>query len=218
MKSNDSIFVGYRHLALVLVVVLCGLVESAYCAADRAALLLQQTPLQGGTVSPSVGVHQFDLNSDVTLTAVPKPGYQFVYWLGDVSDPTSNNTVAYLNAPKIIIAVFEQVEYELLAVEEMAQSTSGGSGLRPSARDYGGGGGGGGGGMRPRKWRWPTPPEEEEEEQEDFPVPEEDIPVPEQGEDLPAPKVPEPATGVLLVLGSMMALARRRQGEQKKSR
>ena len=222
MKDGDSIFAGRQGVqhqlslglrligaGLALAVIVAGLSGPAYCRTNGVALLLQQTPAKGGTISPAVGVHYFDLNTEITLTAVPKPGYQFVYWLGDVSDPTSNSTIAYIDAAKIIIAVFELSEYEFLAaVEERAKSIPTG-GLRRSAADYARGGGGGAG--KPYKWSRPSPPEAEEQPPEQPPEPEEedDFPVPEQGDDFPVPAVPEPATVVLLILGSLLAVRRR---------
>jgi hypothetical protein len=218
MKRSSTIFTGRRSVILALAVVLCGLLEPAYCQQrftkwepqDGAMLLLQQTPPQAGMITPAVGVHNFGLNTDVTLTAIPKPGYQFVYWMGDVSDPTANRTIVYLDTPKIVIAVFERSEYEFLAVQERAQSAPGRTALRASAADYarqggGQGGNGGGGGRRPGPLEPPEPPE-------DFPVPREgeDFPVPEEGEDFPAP-IPEPATLSFLALGSL-ALLRKRKG------
>ncbi|MBA7671763.1 hypothetical protein ES703_79926 [subsurface metagenome] len=201
MKRNNSIFIGWQVVILALAVVLCGLLEPAYCETDGTALLLQQTPPQGGKITPGVGVHHFEPYAEVTLTAVPKPGYQFVYWMGDVSDPTANSTIVYLDAPKIVIAVFERVEYDFLAVEERPQSRPVG-GLVGSAGDYARTGGGGGIGRRPS---WPSPPEEEKPEEK-----EEDFPVPPEGNDFPVPEpIPEPATAALLVLGSLFALARR---------
>ena len=204
MKRNNSIFIGWKGVVLALAVVLCGLLEPAYCQTDGTALLLQQTPPQGGKISPSVGIHHFEPYAEVTLTAVPKPGYHFVYWLGDVSDPTANSTIVYLDAPKIVIAVFERVEYDFLVAEEGSQSSPVG-GLVGSAGDYARGGGGGGIGRRPSPPSWPSPP----------PAPEKDFPVPPEGNDFPVPEpIPEPATGILLVLGSLFALARRRAGKQ----
>ena len=201
MKRNNSIFTGWECVILALAVVLCGLLEPAYCETDGTALLLQQAPPQGGKISPSVGVHHFEPYAEVTLTAVPKPGYHFVYWLGDVSDPTANSTIVYLDAPKIVIAVFERVEYDFLAVEERPQGSPVG-GLSPSGADYSRGGGGGGIGRRPSP---PSSPEEEKpEEKEDFPVPPE-------GNDFPVPEpIPEPATVLLLGLGSLALLRKRR--------
>jgi hypothetical protein len=127
------------------------------------------------------------------LTAVPKSGYRFVYWLGDVSDPTANSTIVYLDAPKIVIAVFERSEYDFLAAEERSQSRPVG-GLSSSGADYSRGGGGGGIG------RIPSQREREEEPPEgDFPVPE---------------PIPEPATGVLLVLGSFFVFVKHRAKKQ----
>ncbi len=136
------------------------------------------------------------------MTAVPKPGYHFVYWLGDVSDPTANSTIVYLDAPKIVIAVFERVEYDFLAVEERAQSRPVG-GLVGSAGDYARGGGGGGIGRRPSWPSPPSPPPPPPEEEEDFPVPPE-------GNDFPVPEpIPEPATVLLLGWGSLALLRNR---------
>jgi len=223
MKGNNSIFAGWQggfpntkkdawgaqHIILVIVVVLCSLPGPAYCQINDPALLLQQTPADGGRISPGVGVHHFDLDAEVALAAVPNPGYQFVYWLGDVSDPTTSSTVVYLDAPKIVIAVFERAEYEFLAVAERPQSGFGGGGLRASAGDYSRQGYSGGGGRRPSR---PRLPEEELEEE-----PEEDFPVPEEGDevdDFPVPEIPEPATAVLLILGSLFAFARGRAEKQ----
>ena len=193
MKRNNSILIGWEGVILALAVVLCGLLEPAYCETDGTALLLRQTPPQGGKITPSVGVHHFEPYAGVTLTAVPKPGYHFVYWLGDVSDPTANSTIVYLDAPKIVIAVFERSEYDFLAGEEMPQSSPVG-GLSGGGADYSRRGGGGIGRIRGRGEREEEPPEEE-----DFPVPE---------------PIPEPATGVLLVLGSLFAFVKHRAKKQ----
>ena len=115
------------------------------------ALLLQQTPTQGGIVSPDVGVHHYAADAVVTLVAVPRPGYQFVYWLGDVLDPTTNKTTALLDEPKIIIAVFEQVDHDQVVVGRSVPagggggSFSSGTSIGPAATRTSGGGGGGGG-------------------------------------------------------------------------
>jgi hypothetical protein len=168
---------------------LCALFKPAYSETDGTVLLLQQTPVQGGTVTPDIGVHHFGLNTDVTLTAVPKPGFQFVYWLGDVSDPIANRTVVYLDAPKIVIAIFERVEHEFLDVKESVQSSPGG-GLLASAPDYVRQGYSGSGSRKPEQ---PSPPKGKPKD-DDFPVP-----------------IPEPATVCLLALGGLCLLRRKRK-------
>jgi hypothetical protein len=212
MKQNRStLFIGWQGVILTLAVVLYGLLEPAYCQdtasqpfaggqprTDGTVLLLQQTNPEAGTVTPGVGVHYFDLNTEVTLTAVPKPGYYFVYWIGDVSDPTANSTIVYLDTPKIVVAVFERSEYAFSLEEKILQNMpggGGGGGLHASAGDYSRQGGGGGGAKRPGKlhllqyqpWSPPGP----EELPDEFPVP---------------AHLPEPATALLLGLGSLLFL------------
>lgn len=206
MKRNNWVFVPWQTVVLALVVIAAAaaLPAPAYCQTDGTALLLQQTPPQAGNITPALGVHKFEPYTQVTLTAVPKPGYQFVYWLGDVGDPAASTTVAYLDAPKIIIAVFERVKYEFLPVKEGPQSGAPIGGLFLSPADYyaqRGGIGLSGEYREPEEFRWPSQPEPE---QEDFPVPQEE-------QDFPVPQpIPEPATIMLLSLGSLALLRKRK--------
>ena len=207
MKRNKSVSFRWGTAIAAAAIAVFALCRPSYSQPNEGEVVLyvQQTPVEGGTVNPGVGVHRFGPNSEVTLTAVPNPGYQFVYWLGDVSDATANNTVAYLDAPKIIVAVFERARYEFLAREGGAQSSPTG-GLFGSADDYSSEPLGGEGALRPHKVRGPsapTPPKEEEKPK--------DFPVPKEGNDFPVPQpIPEPATGMLLILGSMTVFARSR--------
>jgi len=211
MERNGSTFAEYLAQVPRIFLLVSIVSVSAYCQTSNTALLIQQSPVEAGTVTPSPGVHNFELDTEVTLTAVPEPGYQFVYWLGDVSDPTSSRTIVLLNAPKIVIAVFERVEYEVLSVIESTKSTPIG-GLIPSAGDYGRQGYSGGGGRRPRRRTWPQP---KPWENDDLPVPKEgldDFPVPEQGQDeFPVPNLPEPATALILALGALLTRKCRRR-------
>ena len=178
-------------------------------------LLLQQSPPNGGAISPAVGVHTFDQNANVTLTATPKPGYQFVYWLGDVSDATASTTAAYLDTPKIIIAVFERIKYDFALFEEMPPSRAGGGGSgqprRSSADHTGPGGFGGPGGRRPHKYYGPS---YEPYEPPDDDPPDDDFPIPDDIDDFPVPDpepIPEPTTGLLLTLGALLARKKRKR-------
>jgi len=147
MKPNSLTAIRWQGIILVVVVIVAGLLEPAYCQTGLAVLLLQQTPPQGGTIIPNLGIHHFAPNTAVTLVAVPKPGYRFLYWLGDVSDPTANSTVVFLDAAKIIVAVFDRLEHELLFGRGGSASIGG---LFPTAADYARTGytGGGGGSRR----------------------------------------------------------------------
>jgi len=188
MKFGGPTFVGWKLVVLAITIITGGWLAPAHCQISDVALLLQQTPAKGGVMTPIAGVYHFELNSEVTLTAVPKPGYQFVYWLGDVSDPAATNTIVYLDKPKVIIAVFEQSEYGVLAAEEGMPGGGGGGGgggLVTTVANYGqtGGMSGGAGGVKPKLRK----------------------PVYSKGTEV----IPEPATGVLLVLGSLFAFTRR---------
>jgi hypothetical protein len=96
-----------------------------YCQVPHVTLTLRQNSAQSGRIIPDPGVHDFAINSEVTLTAIPKRGYHFVCWLGDVADSTSSTTIVFLDKPKVVIAVFEQNEYDTSSVEA---NTPGGAG------------------------------------------------------------------------------------------
>ena len=187
MKLGGTTFIGRRGFVLAAAIMLWGLFAPADCQAQEVLLLLEQTPVKGGDITPIAGVHHFKPGSEVVLNASPKPGYQFVHWLGDVSDATASSTVVYLNKAKVIVAVFEQAEYSAKDILP-GGGGGGGGGLMPTAGNFfpqgGISPGGGGGGGKPVTY------------------------VPDTNGK--TPEVPEPATGVLLVMGSLFAFARRR--------
>ena len=184
--GSPTIWVGYRGVLLAFIIVVSGVTAPAYCQTHNISLLVQQTPNEGGDVTPGAGVYAFEPESEVTLTATPSPGYEFIYWLGDVSDHEANSTIVHLDKPKIVVAVFEQVE----------------GGLDVSGVPGGGGGGGGmtaassgiiqpaslssTTGAKPKGTVYASAPEN-------------------------PPVIPEPATGVLLTLGSLFAFTKRRK-------
>lgn len=205
-KGHSPKFVGYLATILAAAIIAAALPTQAFCQIDGTVLMLQQSPVQGGSITPNIGVHNFARNEQVILTAVPRPGYQFVYWIGDVSDPTVNRTSVYLDSPKIVIAVFERSQYDFIAMDALSKSIPYG-GMMGSPRDYAGGGGSGGIGQRPRSEEgphWPQPPEPTET---DFPVSGEDD---TDTNDFPVPEpIPEPTTISLLALGSIWLLKKR---------
>ncbi|MHC4260319.1 MAG: InlB B-repeat-containing protein [Planctomycetota bacterium] len=152
MKHSNAMSISRRIISLAVLIALSGLFDTAYARTGEPLLLLQQSPPEGGTITPDVGLHKFDLHTDVTLTAVAEQGYQFVCWLGDVSDPAANRTVVHLDAPKIVIAVYERDEFELLTPSMSAVSASVG-GAFISARDYARTAYTGGGSRRPSTFR-----------------------------------------------------------------
>ena len=205
MKGRKSVFErGGCILIVAFAAVAIFLIQPAYCQTGGVALLIQQTPSQGGLVSPELGVHHYDSGSEVTLIAVPRPGYQFVYWLGDVLDPTASKTIAYLNKAMIIVAVFTQVEQGQLVVGQGVPSGGGGGDfispgepISPSAARTGGVG------------SPPDSPGKPPTEGTPDPLPPDDPPLPPDEPPIDPPDVPEPATGLLLTLGGLALLRKR---------
>ncbi|MCP4607961.1 MAG: PEP-CTERM sorting domain-containing protein [Planctomycetes bacterium] len=189
MKPGGSPFFGSKILISAFAVIACWLLAPAYCQTSDVALLLQQTPNKGGAITPDPGVYHYKQNSEITITAAPKPGYQFLYWIGDVSDSSAISTIVYLDKPKIIIAVFEEGGYGVPAVEKGSSGGGGGggggSGFISPAMTFGQAGSisGVAGGVKPKIYQSAYPKSE---------------------------VVPEPATCVLLGFGSLFALIRRR--------
>ena len=189
---------GHCAAAVCCAILLLCLTVPAYCEQDGTALMLEITPSQGGYLNIAPGVHTYDRFAEVTLTATPKPGYQFVYWLGNVTDATTGTTTVFLDSPKIVIAVFERSKFDLVEFEEGPQGSAGSGGLVR----------GGGlsdtsleqaiGGRRPPEFHPPKP-------NEDVPVPE------DNGESDPPVPVPEPATITLLFTGFLMLSNYRRK-------
>lgn len=109
MKRSNPVLSEWAGWVLILSIICCGLSAPAVCEIAQIALLVQGSPAHGGEVGLGIGVHYFAPNSEVPLVAIPKPGYEFVGWLGDVVDPCSSSTVTFLDKPKIVVAVFARI-------------------------------------------------------------------------------------------------------------
>ena len=156
---------------------------------DGTALMLEMSPSQGGSLNIATGVHSYERFAEVTLTATPKPGYQFVCWMGNVTDATTGTTTVLLDSPKMVIAVFERDQFETVGLEDGMGGGEGsggltrGGGLSDTSLEEAGGG------QRTPEYHPP-------------PTPENDVPVP----------VPEPVTITLFFAGSLMLAKSRRNG------
>jgi hypothetical protein len=163
------------------------------------SLMLETSPVEGGYLNIASGVHAYDMYADVTLKATPKPGYQFVCWLGNVSNSVTSSTTVFLNSPKMVIAVFERSEFATPG-EEL--SGSGGYTV------VGGGGESGGGGMVRSQGLSDSSLEQAAFKPQTNPHYYNPTPPP------PPPPVPtpEPATVTLFFTGFLMLVNRRKNG------
>jgi hypothetical protein len=123
-------------LATVTAIVVAALSLRAHAQTPEYDLFIQRSPADAGDVTPIIGTHRVLANSSVTLTANAQPGYQFAYWLGDVSDPSAERTTILVNEPKVVIAVFHREPAK--RVQDQIGPGGGGGGfdtLAPTAID-----------------------------------------------------------------------------------
>lgn len=209
-EKGYNMFPTLRVTILWVACLLLSASSPVHAEADESgyAILIEQSPIHAGTVNPGLGVHRMGIGSTMTLVAMPKPGYRFLYWLGDVSNPASMATQVQINAPKIVVAVYERNEFELPLTEAV-------EGL-PSGAPYGGakytpvsvGGGDSMMAFVPEydsdySFKLPDLPDENDP----FPVPgEQDFPVPGDN------PIPEPTTWCLLAAGSVLLRLKRVSG------
>lgn len=72
-------------------------------------LTLSVNPPATGSTTPSGGDHLYCQGSEVTITALPAVGYEFVNWTGSVADPNSATTLVYISGNKSVTANFRAV-------------------------------------------------------------------------------------------------------------
>ena len=211
MKNRMTKNGVYNLLALITVL---SISMAAQASDDGYALLIQSSPPDAGSVTPGMGVHKTVVGQTVALSAVPKQGYQFLYWLGDVSSTSGPDTTISVDSPKLVVAVFAREDFD----EELP-----GAGIVDGQFSPGGGRRGfnpiqSPGSInpgivfddrRPRRFTPEPPPVDPDDG--DIPVPGDidDIPVPGDNDDVPVSgdnEVPEPATVLLLGLGSSVLL------------
>lgn len=199
--KNKMTKCGILNMVVVVSAAVLLMPGSLQAAEDGYALLIQVSPPGAGTVNPGEGVHRSPMGESVSLSASPKPGYRFLYWLGDVASVGSANSRITVDSPKMIVAVFSREDHdeELPGLTGLAGSQAASSGGYNAA---------------PNPIRTPgavspgvkygdiiynviEPNEEPTTEDDDIPVP---------GEN----PIPEPATVLLMGLGGMALLKRKK--------
>jgi List-Bact-rpt repeat protein len=221
MNNKRSHIAKFKLLAfLMALAVVSGQTAFGQEQDDGYVLIVQQSPVDTGIVTPGVGVHRSELNERVSIQAIAKPGYRFVYWLGGVENPTDNRTFVDVDAPKIVIAVFEREEFEFLSESDFVAGGASIGGAVATAQDTIGGTGAispSTGALPPRQPIFLPP----RPISDSFPVPgeleDDDFPVPGDGdEETEIEPVPEPTTIALFAAGGLLLRKRRTRVKQLK--
>ncbi len=92
--------------------------------ARQYALTMVVNPGGGGTITPAVGLHNYDSNTVVSVTATPSSGYRFVNWTGGVTNPNSTSTTVTMNGNKTITANFARQYTLTMAVNPGGGTTT----------------------------------------------------------------------------------------------
>jgi hypothetical protein len=100
------------QLRSLVAVLAFGLAGRGYAQTSAYELCIEQSPAQAGRLTPDSGTHQFAPDAVVVLSAEPRPGYHFAYWLGDVADPKAQRTTVQVNSPKVVVAVFQTTRHD----------------------------------------------------------------------------------------------------------
>ena len=139
----------------------------AFCQnrAVASPLIVAQSPPDGGTVTPGMGVFK-NLAGDesILVRAKPKQGYRFLYWLGDVADSSALQTSVLMDKAKMVVAVYERdkfsqpisVEAELPEIGTYAPGGGGGRSSTPISPRRAAGGSSGGGSRKNPSYTTPT--------------------------------------------------------------
>jgi uncharacterized repeat protein (TIGR02543 family) len=72
-------------------------------------LTMAVDPPAGGTTTPSAGVHSYNENTVVNITATPAAGYVFESWTGNVDGASAASTTITMNADQSVTAHFTEV-------------------------------------------------------------------------------------------------------------
>ncbi|MBW8016033.1 MAG: PEP-CTERM sorting domain-containing protein [Planctomycetes bacterium] len=112
---------------ITIVVILAGCLSPLIARQDQFPLIMQKSPDFGGDITPLEGVQMSGRYRLIEISATPRKGYEFQYWLGEVTDPTSTSTTVLLDSAKSVVAIFERSMLEKLGSSDMIRISGGGA-------------------------------------------------------------------------------------------
>ncbi len=99
-------------------------------------LTMAKSPVEGGTVIPAVGQHEYNQGAVVTIQATPEPGYDFLRWDGEVSDLYSMTTTVTMDKNKTVTAIFQQSSKQVLLTMQVDPVAGGTTGPAPGTHTF----------------------------------------------------------------------------------
>jgi hypothetical protein len=99
-------------------------------------LTMAKSPIEGGSIIPGVGNHQYDAGAVVTIQASPEPGYDFLRWDGEVADLYSMTTTVTMNKSKTVTAIFQQSSKQVLLTMQVDPVAGGTTGPAPGTHTF----------------------------------------------------------------------------------
>lgn len=124
MNKWKIFMVGLMILALLAIPV-------AGCGEEvQYTLTMAVSPEGGGTITPTVGTHDYDEDTEVTITATAESGYKFDSWTGDVADTSATTTTVTMDADQTVTANFTEVFTLDSKVGDIMEATGGEALLR----------------------------------------------------------------------------------------
>ncbi|PKD43291.1 invasin domain 3-containing protein [Rhodohalobacter barkolensis] len=106
-------------------------VTAVFVQDDFEGFTLQLDILGNGTVDIDPEKESYEENEEVTLTATPSAGWEFIRWEGDLSG-NNNPATILMDANKVISSIFEEEGSPEIAVQTQPSETVAGNPINPA--------------------------------------------------------------------------------------
>jgi len=123
MSANPATFVIPAMAVQLGEITLMAIFSDSTSVPDSATFVINTADATMGTTNPAPGTYQYAVGSMATFTAVPNPGYNFLYWIESitVSDMVLSDTISSPSLSAPVSAMFAGVTFTFTAYFEPAQ-------------------------------------------------------------------------------------------------